>query len=232
MKAARVPLVARCWQTHVSEVRCTVKKKTTAIDFAPRRGEHGRAVIKLLPPMKTAFLPAALLVTLAASSPAADKQKPPALEAVIVVPVSYGGRVVDWDDRFHFHVIITNVSDTTWNVCNESCSWGYEALSFEMTDAKGRTWTVLKKTKDWLANAPDFWTIAPHGQVVLDVNLGDEDVWLKLQGRTGEPVYSVRAIFEIKPDVSLEPFKNLKNKQPPAWTGRVVSKPVDIKFQW
>src|SRR5689334_5393430 len=76
--------------------------------------------------------------------------------------VSYRNSGTEWDRRAHFHVILTNRSHQPQRIWTEGCSWGYYALSFELTDSAGKTWTVTKPLgKPWTINRPTFVIVEP-----------------------------------------------------------------------
>jgi len=115
----------------------------------------------------------------------------------------------------HFHVLISNISDQPQNIWREWCSLGYYALSFEVTDASGKTRTITKKKPHvWTMNYPDFWTIPPHESLVLDVNFTDSETWEPFP--PAKTSFTMRAVFEIQPDEDA--------KKSSVWTGRVFSK--------
>lgn len=176
---------------------------------------------------KTAlFLALALVPTVRASEP--EKQP---LVISLSVPVRDGGKWVDGDSKYRLHVIITNGSTDAVNICNDHCSWGYQSLSFELSDEKGGKWTVSKKPTIWYSNVPQFWTLQPHGQLALDADLGDQKAWAGMPLNLNRVVYTVRAVFEFKRDNSYDDIqKATGGKLPPVWTGRIVSKPEKIMF--
>ena len=117
----------------------------------------------------------------------------------------------------HFHVIISNTSDKPQRIWREWCSWGYYGLSFEFTDATGKTWIAKKKPRDWTRNLPDFWTVGARESLVLDVHFADAKTWDGFpQPQGASQPFTMRAVFEFKPDD--------KSRQHSVWTGRAVSK--------
>jgi len=87
-------------------------------------------------------------------------------------------------------------------------------LSFEFTDQTGKKWIVSKKPRSWDKNYPDFWTIEPHENLVLDVEFGKIGTWDGIPLSDG--TFTMRAIFEIRPDE--DSLKHI------VWTGHVISK--------
>ena len=135
----------------------------------------------------------------------------------IAIPLRNSGREIKYaGERPHFHVVLTNTSKQPVNVWRDWNSWGYSALSFEVTDDKGKTWKVQKGPRGWDKNFPDYWTVAAHENLVLDVYFADADTWQRFPRPTGGPqTYTMRAVFETSPDE--------ESKKYSVWTGRVVS---------
>jgi hypothetical protein len=140
------------------------------------------------------------------------------IELAIAVPQRHGDRVLEYSEPSpHFHVILTNTSEKPQRIWREWCSWGYYALSFEVTDAKRKTWTVSKRAREWDKNFPDYWSIKPHECLVLDVQFADTDIWEGFpRPSTVSETFTMRALFQIQPDKKSQEFA--------VWTGRAISK--------
>jgi hypothetical protein len=124
----------------------------------------------------------------------------------------------------HFHVVVTNGSEKPRRIWRDDCSWGYAALSFEITDDTGKTWTVEKKPRGWLANEPFYWILEPHENLVIDVYFTNGATWNgfpEVQPHERK-VVSMRAIFDIKPDD--------ESRRQEVWTGRVQSQSRKYTF--
>ena len=165
--------------------------------------------------MKTVFLIGVLLELMctAAIAAAAD------IQIAIALPQNrHGERALQYSVRNErFHVILTNSSETPKRIWQEWCSWGYYAMSFELTDESGKTWTVKKKPREWDKNYPDYWTLGPHESLVLAVEFADAEIWEGFPRPSGiSRTFTMRAVFEIQPDQD--------SKQHAVWTGRAVSK--------
>ena len=114
----------------------------------------------------------------------------------------------------HFPVIITNISGKPQRIAQESCSEGYDALSFEWTDESGKTQKAEKLGLNWYKNVLAWWTLQPGESLVINVFYTDTTTW------TGFPrppahksqTVTMRAVFEM------DPF------------GRIVSEPLKIVF--
>ncbi len=148
----------------------------------------------------------------------------PEIRVEIAIPQNrHGERAVGYSLRERFHVILTNSSEKPKRIWKEWCSWGYFVLSFELTDENGKTWTAKKKGRAWTKNYPDYWTVAPHESLVLDVEFADADVWDGFsRPRSSSHRLKMRAIFEIEPDKESEEYS--------VWTGRAISKLEEYVF--
>jgi len=141
------------------------------------------------------------------------------ISVAIAVPAHGSHRVLEYSGghESHFHVLISNVSDKPQKIWREWCSWGYYALSFEITDESGKTWTATKKARDWDKNFPDSWTLAAKETLVLDVHFAGSDTWEGFPRPSGvSQTITIRAIFEISPDKD--------SQRDSVWTGRALSK--------
>jgi hypothetical protein len=96
------------------------------------------------------------------------------------------------------------------------CSWGYDNLSFEVTDEAGRTVAVTKRKRAWTKNAPDWEVIPPGGHQVREINF-DPTKWenspMPEAGRSR--AVRIRAIYSIPEEA--------RTKKHGIWTGRVSS---------
>jgi len=122
----------------------------------------------------------------------------------------------------HFHVLLQNTTAAPKRIFQEWNSWGYYALSFELTNESGETTLVHKGVHGWTKNGPSYWTIAPNDFAIIDVYFADRSTWgdgfwLKPGNPTGR--VKLRAIYQVSPD---ENSKNLS-----VWTGKITSPPVE-----
>jgi hypothetical protein len=148
------------------------------------------------------------------------------IAVTIAIPCSQNGeRVIQYSTTApHFHVLVSNVSEQPQKIWKEWCSWGYYALSFNLTDPDGKSWKVTKNMPHaWQANGPDNWTISPHESLVIDVDFADSATWQPFPHPKEWPqTFTMQAIFEAQPD---EWSKKLS-----VWTGRIVSKADKYTF--
>src|SRR5262245_18618909 len=73
----------------------------------------------------------------------------------------------------HFHDLVSNRSGSPLRVWEDTFSWGYYALRFEITDAGGHTSVVHKKQVAFARNFPASWKLQPGEQLAIDVHLAD-----------------------------------------------------------
>jgi hypothetical protein len=146
------------------------------------------------------------------------------LSVSLAVPTRDGDRWLLLHEKgAHFHVIVSNASDKPQRVWKEQCSWGYYALTFELTDQTGKSWMVEKKDGSWSKNSPDWWSLEPRENLVLDVHFADSEAWEGFPSPVnGSQIVSVRAVFEIKPDKFSTEYG--------VWTGRITSDAKKLKF--
>jgi len=151
---------------------------------------------------------------------AAEKETAPdqdALEVSIAIPIGSGeGRGLSYS-RLQFPVVITNRSEKPVRIFQERFSWGYDALSFEVTDPDGKLWKIEKGISAWTMNGPGYWILPPHEHLVIEVNLSDTKTWKPFPTVKDFPAdITMRAVFETSP--------TKESKRLSVWTGRVVSK--------
>jgi hypothetical protein len=144
----------------------------------------------------------------------------PSITVSIAIPEHGGQRAIRPVGRApHFHVILANVSDQPQRIWREWCSWGYYALSFEAKSQSGKLWVAKKKPRAWSKNYPDYWTLAPHESLVIDVYFSDQATWDGFPQPQGESeTFTISAVFEVKPDDASRKYG--------VWTGRAVSQPA------
>jgi hypothetical protein len=159
-------------------------------------------------------------VLLVALSSAAQERVAPGL-SVSIAP-SGTGRVEYRQPKDHFHVILSNTSSKAQRVFQDSNSWGYYSLSFELEDPGGKKWVAKKKRTAFSRNVPSWLEIPPGENLVIDVYWGDESAWEGFPPFETEKNLKVRAVFEIKPDAETKQFQ--------VWTGRMTSPTQKVVF--
>jgi hypothetical protein len=130
-------------------------------------GAHPKAVVLVQPPLSLSIVPGLGGITMA-------KNKPD-----------------------EFYVVITNVSggpESVWQYWN---SWGYQAISFELTTADGKKFVLSKKQEEFTRNFPSTFVVEPGEQQVYPIRL---DEWWETHPAlptTGEMPITLKAIYEV-----------------------------------
>jgi hypothetical protein len=166
--------------------------------------------------------------TFAADAPAANGNATSAEDtlaiSIAIPPGANGERAISYA-KPKFQVQVTNKSDREQRIWRDSNSWGYYALSFELTEADGKVTRIQKVRQGFTKNAPVYFTLPPNESRMLEVNFADTNTWspVPFPRPGGDSVtYTMRAIFEIG---ETEQSKKLN-----VWTGRIVSKPEKYTF--
>jgi len=137
--------------------------------------------------------------------------------------LSFAEKSVYSGPQAHFHVLWRNTSDRPVRIWAESSSWGYESLSFEITDAAGKHWRALKRKTLSTRDIPAYVTIAPGQTLVKRVFFGDATAWEGFPVEKDQP-FSVRihAVFQVAPSPEAA--------QSAVWTGRIESGEIVVTF--
>ena len=150
-----------------------------------------------------------------------DEHIPLALS--IAVPVRDKQRSIGND---LFHVVVRNISTHPVNLWRGGCSWGYYNLTFVVTEESGKSWIVKKKHINFKQNFPDFCTIDPNGDLVIDVTLKPEtpETWENPPRHEGgkSRTVTLQAIFQIEETEESKKFE--------VWTGKVISEAKQYIF--
>jgi hypothetical protein len=98
-------------------------------------------------------------------------------------------------------VVFTNKGEGSVRLWSDSCSWGYESLSFELTDSKGRISRVTRAELVWDKNVPAWDELASGASRATDVTLSAA-AWRGLpKVKPGERrAVRIRAIYHVEPD--------------------------------
>jgi len=132
-------------------------------------------------------------------------------------------RFVYLDQKSHFHLLLTNKSNRPQRVWQDSNSWGYRSISFELTDASGKKWRVARKNTVFTRNIPSYHTIASGDTLVTDVYFGDLDLWDGFPLQKGQSTtVRMRAVLDVP--------ESPESAQFGVWTGRVESTEIEATF--
>ena len=124
-----------------------------------------------------------------------------------------------------FYVLLSNVFKRPQTVSEDWNSWGYQAISFELTTADGKKHVVSKRQQIFTENFPSTVVIEPGEHQVYVIHF---DEWWEIHPpipKTDEMSITLKAIYEVSPTPESAQYK--------VWTGRLESH--DYKFflrQW
>ena len=120
----------------------------------------------------------------------------------------------------NLQVILTNVSQKPVTIWAQGSSWSHENMSFEVT-RNGVKRHIVREPIGWDSNVPRPFTLLPKEHYVFRVGF-HHDGWPRdwLPERFSGQVYTIRAIYRIKPE---EPAKEFG-----VWAGTVSSIPLDF----
>ena len=124
----------------------------------------------------------------------------------------------------HFHAVVSSRSGSPLRIWDDTFSWGYYALSLEVTDSKGQTSVIQKREVAFTRNIPAFWKLQPGEQLAMDIHLGDSRKWEQPSNgasRGCAPV-TIRVVYEVTPTAESARYG--------VWTGRVASPPKHVEL--
>jgi hypothetical protein len=166
-----------------------------------------------------------LVTTLIASFAFAGDATETNISVSIAVPLNGEQRYIENIQRPgllkpHFHVVISNISDKEQRIYGEGNSWGYDALSFSITDETGKSWMVRRKPiSSWQTDAERFWTLKSQDSLVLDIYFSNTNQWI------GFP-----SGYNLTKSVTMSAVFDIKYGRPNVWKGHVESKPDKYVF--
>jgi hypothetical protein len=127
--------------------------------------------------------------------------------------------------RRDFYVLLSNVSKQPQTVWEDWNSWGYQAISFELTTADGKKYVLSKRQQVFTANLPSTVVIEPGEHQVHVIHL---DEWWETHTalpKTADLPITLKAIYEVTPTSESAEFK--------VWTGRIESHTYNFTLrQW
>jgi hypothetical protein len=158
-----------------------------------------------------------------------DAQNPPF--SISIVPETnhvqpFGGSIAMAREKARtFHVVISNVSSETQAVWEDSNSWGYQNVSFELVTENGKKILLSKRQAEFTTNFPSTFLIEPRENQVYDIRLDEEWKAQPTLAKSDEMAITLKAIYEVPPTPEAAEYK--------VWTGRVESRSYKFKLrQW
>jgi hypothetical protein len=96
-------------------------------------------------------------------------------------------------------VVLTNKGQHTLRLWKDSCSWGYQNLSFELTDSAGLSITITRPERGWEKNVPAWNDLPSGGSLSIDVTLSAPE-WRGLPAlkHGEEQAVRLRAIYQTE----------------------------------
>ena len=129
------------------------------------------------------------------------------------------------DKPREFYVVLTNSSSEPQAVWEDWNSWGYQTVSFELTNVDGKKFHVSRRPGIFTVNFPSTFLISPGEHQVYAIRL---DQWWETQPplpKTDETDITLKAIYEVPPTPEAAQYK--------VWTGRLESRTYNFKLrQW
>ncbi len=146
---------------------------------------------------------------------------------VTVVPSSSetnGSRIVIGGDKpKDFYVVLTNTSKKSEPVFEAWNSWGFRAVSFELTLPDGKKIAISKGAAIWTRNFPSIFQIPP----------GEHQVYALCLDKRWETHPKLDSDFEIQ--IKLKAIYQVEatpeSTEHKVWTGRVESKSYDFTLE-
>ncbi|MFZ0819836.1 MAG: hypothetical protein WAM91_07190 [Candidatus Acidiferrales bacterium] len=124
-----------------------------------------------------------------------------------------------------FFVVLTNVTQETQAIWETWNSWGYQAISFELTTSDGKKVVVSVKPQDFTVNFPSRFLIKPGEHQVFAIRLDDKWETRPSLAKKNEMPITLKAIYEVTSALEATQYK--------VWTGRIESHNYNLTLrQW
>jgi hypothetical protein len=115
-----------------------------------------------------------------------------------------------------FSISVFNGTKDPVTILKQTCQPGYESLSFELTDPKGKSYTIKRKPKKWNSKEPVLEPMESIGMLVLKIDLGD--------GTWSAPPAELKGVAEgwkARAKFAIAKSKELEEKH--VWSGTIMS---------
>jgi len=123
-----------------------------------------------------------------------------------------------------FYVVITNISDEPQNTWQDWNSWGFWAISFELTMPDGKRILINRNRKErFTKNSPATFIIPPGEHEVYPIQLDTEWDNRPTFTKAGEASIKLKAIYAVAPTKESAEFN--------VWTGRIESASYDLTLR-
>ena len=124
-----------------------------------------------------------------------------------------------------FYVVLTNNSQETQAVWESWNSWGYQAISFELTTKEGKKFVVSRRQQDFTRNFRSTFLVKPGEHQVFAIRLDEQWETHPTLPKRDEMSVTLKAVYEVPPTAEAIQYK--------VWTGRVESRLNNVTIgQW
>ena len=156
--------------------------------------------------------------------PVADAQEPSSSPFSVPIVPGIGGITIAKNKPDEFYVVITNVSGVPQSIWQYWNSWGYQAISFELTTADGKKFVLSKKQEAFTVNFPSTFVVEPGEHQVYPIKLDEWETHPALP-KTDEMPITLKAVYEVSTTPEASQYK--------VWTGRLESHSYNFSLrQW
>jgi hypothetical protein len=139
--------------------------------------------------------------------------------SISIPPSKSGDHELDPWRTPHFYVILSNTSRVPENVWAPWSEANDHTLTFQFTDASGKTWMEGPNEPDRFSNKlAEVSMLRPGESLVFEVDYANKNSWENFPVSSSPIV--MRAVYEISHDPAPEVNK--------VWIGKVVSEPVTV----
>ena len=124
-----------------------------------------------------------------------------------------------------FYVVLTNVSEQPQAIWNWWNSWGYYAITFEVTTDDHKQFIISKRPTVFTKNNPTTFWVQPNEHEVFAIRLNDEWQAQPAFPRRDSMHVSIKAVYAVSPTAESAKYG--------VWTARVESMVYDFSlWQW
>ncbi len=157
--------------------------------------------------------------------PVAKVQEAPRSPLSLSIVPGIGGITMAKNKPREFYVVITNVSGGPQSIWQYWNSWGYQAISFELTMADGKKFVLSKKQEEFTMNFPSTFAVEPGEHQVYPITLNEWWETHPALPKTDEMPISLKAVYEVSTTPEAIQYK--------VWTGRLESHSYNFSLrQW
>jgi len=114
-----------------------------------------------------------------------------------------------------FYVVLTNISQEPQPVWEYWNSWGFQAISFELTTADGKKFAVTTKDRTFSYNFPSTFVVEPNEHQVFAIRFDDSWAVEPALPTADEMPITLKAIYCVSANPDTAKFH--------VWTGRADS---------